>query len=156
MKKPLVILALLVWATVIFAGAALVQGGVSSKAIMSVNWQTNLETTPQGILFGLRDKNGDMPVGYLVVFQVQAPDGSKYQINRQVAARSSSFVEVVFPRDFNAGAGVLKPGPYLGKYLVAGKAVIMEKFNYNPAGGQDGIQHRQTWWGGSKKWVNLD
>jgi hypothetical protein len=114
-----------------------------------INWQSNLEAAPDGILMGLRDKLGDMAKPYRVFFQVVTPDGREYTIYRQVPARHDEFVEVVFPRDFNAPQVALLQGFYVCTYVVNMAPTIQEKFTYTTTGGQARIDKRQTWFAGS-------
>jgi hypothetical protein len=82
-----------------------------------LKWQSNLDTTPDGIVMGIRDKMGDMTRNYRVFFQVVAPDEREYTreytLYRMVQAHQDEFVEVVFPGDFNAPPTALKPGRHV-------------------------------------------
>ncbi|MGQ9689252.1 MAG: hypothetical protein ACUVXF_10770 [Desulfobaccales bacterium] len=75
-----------------------------------VRWQTSVNTAPEGIVLGLRDKMEDMRRDYRVFFLVVTPAGEEATIARKVPAGSDEWVEVVSPRDFQAPAGKLVPG----------------------------------------------
>lgn len=132
-------------------GVALL-GAAELAAQGKITWQSNLAATPQGILLGIRDKMGDMDKAYRVMFQMVTPDQREFTLWRQVPAGHDEFVEVVFPRDFQAPANVLRPGAYLCTYAVNQKPIIKEKFTYRQTGGVGHIQNRKTWFAGSNTW----
>lgn len=111
---------------------------------LKVNWQTSVDATPEGLVVGLRDKMGDMPRDYRVSFQLLTPTARKYAAHRQVRAGSDEWVEVVFPRDFNAPAAELQPGAYTCTTLVDRVPIVEERFTLVVSGNQRKIQNRRS------------
>ncbi len=109
-----------------------------------IKWQSSVDTAAGGFVLGIRDKMGDMPRDYRVSFQVLTPREREYTAHRRVAAGHDEWVEVVFPRDFQAQAGDLVPGVYLCTYMVDNVPTIQERFRYEVSGSRRRILDRRS------------
>jgi hypothetical protein len=98
------------------------QEKVSKTPIKDRKRQFSVTGENKSIKISVRDKSGEPEDSVQLSIKVKAPSGNEY--SAKLTAKAAEFVDITFPRDFNAPNDELQPGIYSWECAYGGKLIF--------------------------------